>query len=96
MHATRHLTERRADDREAMARILAEIAESAGASAIRPEPFAPQQVRLEIEAPGGAYLPLCFEGGSGRHRSTPSPTVWAISTAFISPRRREFEAARGI
>lgn len=82
MHATRHLTERRADDREAMARILAEIAESAGASAIRPEPFAPQQVRLEIEAPGGAYLPLCFEGGSGRYSDMYVPT-WNVRTSSL-------------
>lgn len=82
MHATRHLTERRADDREAMARILAEIAESAGAKAIRPAPFAPRQVRLAIEVPGGAYLPLCFEGDNGRYSDMYVPT-WNVRTSSL-------------
>ena len=82
MHATRHLTERRAADRAAMADDLQQLAESMGAKAIRPEPYAPRQVRLEIEVPGGAYLPLCFEGDNGRYSDMHVPT-WNVRTSSL-------------
>lgn len=82
MHATRHLTERRAADRAAMADDLQQLAESMGAKAIRPEPYAPRQVRLEIEAPGGAYLPLDFDGEAGQAADCFVPT-WNVRTSSL-------------
>ena len=61
---------------------MQQLAESMGAKAIRPEPYAPRQVRLEIEAPGGAYLPLCFEGDNGRYSDTYVPT-WNVRTSSL-------------
>lgn len=82
MHATRHLTERRAADRAAMADDLQQLAESMGAVVTRPEPFAPRQVRLEIEAPGGAYLPLDFDGEAGQAADCFVPT-WNVRTSSL-------------
>lgn len=82
MHATRHLTERRAADRAAMADDLQQLAESMGAVVTRPEPFAPRQVRLEIEAPGGAYLPLDFDGDAGQAADCFVPT-WNVRTSSL-------------
>ena len=82
MHATRHLTERRAADRAAMADDLQQLAESMGAVVTRPEPFAPRQVRLEIEAPGGAYLPLDFDGDAGQAADYFIPT-WNVRASSL-------------
>lgn len=82
MHATRHLTERRAADRAAMADDLQQMAESMGAVVTRPEPFAPRQVRLEIEVQGGAYLPLDFDGDAGQAADYFVPT-WNVRTSSL-------------
>ena len=82
MHATRHLTERRAADRAAMADDMQQLAESMGAVVTRPEPYAPRQVRLEIEAPGGAYLPLDFDGDAGAATDYFVPT-WNVRTSSL-------------
>lgn len=81
---TRQLTERRAADRKAMADSLQQLAESMGATVTRPEPFRPGQVRIEIEAPGGAYLPLSFEDGRWSDCYVPTWNVRAESLYAFS------------
>ncbi len=78
----RKWTERRAADRAAMADDLQQLAESMGAVVTRPEPFAPRQVRLEIEVPGGAYLPLDFDGDAGQAADYFVPT-WNVRTSSL-------------
>ena len=78
----REWTERRAADRAAMADDLQHLAESMGAVVTRPEPFAPRQVRLEIEVPGGAYLPICFDGDSGGAEDCHVPT-WNVRATSL-------------
>lgn len=65
-----------------MADDLQQLAESMGAAVTRPEPFAPRQVRLEIEAPGGAYLPLDFDGDAGQAADYFVPT-WNVRTSSL-------------
>lgn len=78
----RKWTERRAADRAAMADDLQQLAESMGAVVTRPETFTPRQVRLEIEVPGGAYLPLAFDGDVGQATDYFVPT-WNVRTSSL-------------
>jgi hypothetical protein len=58
------LTEKRAADRAKMADKLQAVAEAAGATVTRPEPFKERQILLRIAVPGGAYVTVEFDGES--------------------------------
>lgn len=61
------LTERRAADREKMARMLADAMIAAGATAqIDREWGGPREVMVRITAPGGAYINVDFDGDSSQ------------------------------
>src|ERR1043165_6788123 len=58
------LTETRKADRAEMADLIRSLAAELGATVEDREPFHANQICMEVRHPGGAYLPLDFDGKS--------------------------------